>query len=153
MKIILLYIYIFLYLHLSQYFNIFFSFSSSSCDASNQKTRCAIYLILGIIFLGAGIGVTVNTQIDFFIRENVFLFPASTFLCLSMVNALLDDFRLEHTRWHTTLEGSTLCGQVCCQLYQYSHFLNDIYLDSSVDLCQRCLCSKGHIFTFSFDMH
>lgn len=33
----------------------------SSCDASNQKTRCAIYLILGIIFLGAGIGVTVGT--------------------------------------------------------------------------------------------
>lgn len=54
-----LYSCIYIYLHLSQYFNIF-SFSSSSCDASNQKTRCAIYLILGIIFLGAGIGVTVN---------------------------------------------------------------------------------------------
>ncbi|XP_048756916.1 type 2 phosphatidylinositol 4,5-bisphosphate 4-phosphatase-like isoform X2 [Ostrea edulis] len=33
----------------------------SSCDGANQKTRCAIYLILGIIFLGAGIGVTVGT--------------------------------------------------------------------------------------------
>jgi hypothetical protein len=37
---------------------------SSSCDSTNQRTRCAIYLIIGLIFLGAGIGVTVIIELS-----------------------------------------------------------------------------------------